>query len=120
MQRHDREATAAPVPAGGLVDVECEAATLVLTDPRDAFGFTTWPRLMHAEGLLTDDDVARWEADVDAAVADGEFLYAVTFFITSSSNPDTRRRARPSRQENGRRATLSLPRTVTPGGTARA
>ena len=55
--------------------------------PRDAFGFTTWPRLMHAEGLLTDDDVARWEADVDAAVADGEFLYAVTFFITSGSKP---------------------------------
>jgi hypothetical protein len=42
---------------------------------------------MHAEGLLTDDDVARWEADVDAAVADGEFLYAVTFFITSGSKP---------------------------------
>jgi hypothetical protein len=59
----------------------------VLTDPRDAFGFATWPRLMHAEGLLTDDEVARWEADVHAAVTDGVFLYAVTFFITSGSKP---------------------------------
>ena len=69
----------------GLSEVECEAATLVLTDPRDAFGFMTWPRLMHAEGLLADDEVAGWEADIDASVAAGEFLYAVTFFITSGS-----------------------------------
>jgi ubiquinone/menaquinone biosynthesis C-methylase UbiE len=71
----------------GLAEVECEAATLVLTDPRDAFGFMTWPRLMHAEGLLADDEVAGWEADIDASVAGGEFLYAVTFFITSGSKP---------------------------------
>ncbi len=69
----------------GLVDVECEAATLVLTDPHDAFGFTTWPRLMHAAGLLTDEEVARWEAGVDAAVDRGDFLYAVTFFIASGT-----------------------------------
>ena len=71
----------------GLADVECEAATLVLTDPRDAFGFTTWPRLMHAEGLLADAELARWEAAVEAAVGDGDFLYAVTFFITSGTKP---------------------------------
>jgi hypothetical protein len=40
---------------------------------------------MHAEGQLTDDEVASWEAAIDAAVAGGEFLYAVTFFITSGS-----------------------------------
>ena len=71
----------------GLSEVECEAATLVLTDPRDAFGFMTWPRLMQAEGLLADHEVAGWEADIDASVAAGEFLYAVTFFITSGSKP---------------------------------
>jgi SAM-dependent methyltransferase len=71
----------------GLVDVDCEASTLVLTDPHDAFGFTTWPRLMHAEGLLTDADVARWDAEIDAAVANGDFLYAVTFFIASGTKP---------------------------------
>jgi len=71
----------------GLVDVACEAATLVLTDPDDAFGFTTWPQLMHLEGLLTDDELARWEADVGAAVANRDFLYAVTFFIASGTKP---------------------------------
>ena len=71
----------------GLADVECEAATLVLTDPRDAFGFTIWPRLMHAEGLLTDDELARWEGAVDAAVGGDEFLYAVTFFVASGTKP---------------------------------
>jgi ubiquinone/menaquinone biosynthesis C-methylase UbiE len=71
----------------GLVDVACEAATLVLTDPDDAFGFSTWPQLMHLEGLLTDDELARWDAGVDAAVANGDFLYAVTFFISSGTKP---------------------------------
>jgi SAM-dependent methyltransferase len=71
----------------GLVDVSCEAATLVLTDPDDAFGFTTWPKLMHLEGLLTDDELARWDADVGTAVANGDFLYAVTFFIASGTKP---------------------------------
>jgi SAM-dependent methyltransferase len=69
----------------GLTDVACEAATLVLTDPNDAFGFSTWPRLMQLEGLLTDDEVARWDADVGAAVANGDFLYSVTFFIASGT-----------------------------------
>jgi ubiquinone/menaquinone biosynthesis C-methylase UbiE len=71
----------------GLVDVDCEASTLVLTDPHDAFGFTTWPRLMQAEGLLTEHEVARWDAELDAAVANGDFLYAVTFFIASGTKP---------------------------------
>ncbi len=71
----------------GLREVACEAATLVLTDPDDAFGFTTWPRLMHHEGLLTADEVARWDAEVGGAVANGDFLYAVTFFIASGTKP---------------------------------
>jgi ubiquinone/menaquinone biosynthesis C-methylase UbiE len=69
----------------GLVDVACEAATLVLTDPRDAFGFTTWPHLMHLEGLLTSEELARWDATVNDVVDSGEFLYAVTFFIASGT-----------------------------------
>jgi SAM-dependent methyltransferase len=71
----------------GLVDVACEASTLVLTNPDDAFGFTTWPRLMHLEGLLADDELARWEAGVTATVENGDFLYAVTFFIASGTKP---------------------------------
>jgi ubiquinone/menaquinone biosynthesis C-methylase UbiE len=73
--------------SAGLVDVGCEASTLVLTDPHDAFGFTTWPRLMLHEGLLTDDEVARWDAEVATAVANGNFLYSVTFFIASGTKP---------------------------------
>ena len=71
----------------GLVDVDCEAAALVLTDPRDAFGFRTWPKLMQAAGLLTVDELARWDAAIDTAVANGDFLYSVTFFITSGTKP---------------------------------
>ena len=71
----------------GLVEVACEAATLVLTDPRDAFGFATWPHLMHLEGLVTDDELARWDATVNDVVDSGEFLYAVTFFIASGTKP---------------------------------
>src|SRR5262245_7163375 len=71
----------------GLTDVDCEAATLVLTDPHDAFGFRTWPKLMLAEGLLTDDELARWDDAVDTAVAGGDFLYSVTFFIASGTRP---------------------------------
>jgi hypothetical protein len=40
---------------------------------------------MQLEGLLTDDEVARWDADVGAAVANGDFLYSVTFFIASGT-----------------------------------
>lgn len=71
--------------SAGLGDVECEGSTLVLTDPHDAFGFMTWPQLMLHEGLLTDDEVDRWDAEIATAVANDEFLYAVTFFITSGT-----------------------------------
>jgi hypothetical protein len=37
--------------------------------------------------LLTDDELARWEADVNKAVENGDFLYAVTFFIASGTKP---------------------------------
>jgi SAM-dependent methyltransferase len=73
--------------AAGLVDVAVEGTTLVLTDPGDAFGFATWARAMHDRGLLHAGDVARFEADVRAAADAGDFLYAVTFFITSGRTP---------------------------------
>jgi SAM-dependent methyltransferase len=73
--------------AAGLVDVAIEGATLVLADPDDAFGFPTWPRTMHDRGLLDAPDVERFEADVRASADAGDFLYAVTFFITSGRTP---------------------------------
>ena len=73
--------------AAGLVDVAIEGTTLVLTDPDDAFGFPTWARAMHDRGLLDVHDVERFEADVRASAVAGDFLYAVTFFITSGRTP---------------------------------
>jgi SAM-dependent methyltransferase len=73
--------------AAGLVDVAVEGTTLVLTDPADAFGFATWARTMHDRGLLDAPDVARFEAEVQASADAGDFLYAVTFFITSGRTP---------------------------------
>ena len=73
--------------AAGLVDVAIEGITLVLTDPDDAFGFPTWARTMHDRGLLDAPDVERFEADVRASADAGDFLYAVTFFITSGRTP---------------------------------
>jgi len=73
--------------AAGLIDVAVEGSTLVLDDPDDAFGFATWARAMHDRGLLEAPDVERFEADVRASAAAGDFLYAVTFFITSGRTP---------------------------------
>jgi SAM-dependent methyltransferase len=73
--------------AAGLVDVAIEGATLVLANPDDAFGFPTWARTMHDRGLLDATDVERFEADVRASADAGDFLYAVTFFITSGRTP---------------------------------
>jgi SAM-dependent methyltransferase len=73
--------------AAGLVDVAIEGTTLVLTDPDDAFGFPTWARAMHDRGLLDAPDVERFEAGVRASSDAGDFLYAVTYFITSGRTP---------------------------------
>jgi SAM-dependent methyltransferase len=73
--------------AAGLIDVTVEGTTLVLDDPDDAFGLPTWARVMHDRGLLDLPEVERFEADVRAAAAAGDFLYAVTFFITSGRRP---------------------------------
>ena len=73
--------------AAGLIDVAVEGTTLVLDDPDDAFGLPTWPRVMHDRGLLDLPEVERFEADVRAAADAGDFLYAVTFFITSGRRP---------------------------------
>jgi hypothetical protein len=73
--------------AAGLVDVAVEGTTLVLTDPDDAFGFPTWARTMHDRGMLDAPDLERFEADVRTSADAGDFLYAVTFFITSGRTP---------------------------------
>jgi SAM-dependent methyltransferase len=61
----------------GLADVQVEARTLVVHDARavdGVMGLRSW-----ADGTGDEDP---WRAAFDAAVAEGTFLYAVTFFLT--------------------------------------
>jgi hypothetical protein len=46
-------------------------------------GLRTWAASAHRRGDLPAEDVARWEHAVDESIAQGHFLYAVTFFLTS-------------------------------------
>lgn len=70
----------------GLERIAIEAMTLVVRDPSavdNVMGLRTWAATAQQHGHLEEDEVARWEALYDETVADGKFLYAVTFFITS-------------------------------------
>ncbi len=66
----------------GLRDVRVEAQTLILHDPRQAFGVAEWAKRAHEKGLLTPDEAAAWEAAFARVVDAGTFLFAVTFFTT--------------------------------------
>jgi SAM-dependent methyltransferase len=71
--------------AVGLRDIQVEARTLVVRDPAavdNVMGLRTWAESAHAHGLISAEEAARWPALLDAAVAAGGFLYAVTFFLT--------------------------------------
>jgi SAM-dependent methyltransferase len=69
----------------GLVDVHVEAAPVTLRDPAaldNAMGLRSWAGVAHERGLLAAEDVARWEQQLDDAVAAGRFLYAFSLFLT--------------------------------------
>jgi SAM-dependent methyltransferase len=68
----------------GLVDIDVDATTLVLTDPDDAFGFPAWVRTRAEEGQgLTTADVEEWEAGVERARREPGFVYAVSYLVTT-------------------------------------
>jgi SAM-dependent methyltransferase len=74
----------------GLTNVEVEATTIVLRDPTaldNAMGLRSWAATAHENGLLDRTDVVAWEEQLDAAIAEGRFLYAFTIFITSGVKP---------------------------------
>jgi SAM-dependent methyltransferase len=74
----------------GLEQVSVEAKTLIVRDPLSldgVLGLRSWARAASAEGIMTDDDVTRWEILYDETVAQGKFLWSVTFFITSGRKP---------------------------------
>jgi SAM-dependent methyltransferase len=70
----------------GLEDVEVEAMTVVLRDPTaldNALGLRDWAGIAHDRGYLAAEDVSAWEREIDAAVAEGRFLYSFSLFATS-------------------------------------
>jgi SAM-dependent methyltransferase len=74
----------------GLRDVKVEGMPLVIQDPTavdNVMGLRTWAASAHRRGDLPAEDVARWEQDIEEAIAQGYFLYAVTFFLTSGVKP---------------------------------
>jgi SAM-dependent methyltransferase len=74
----------------GLTDVSVDAATVVLRDPsalENAMGLRSWAATAAERGHLPREDVARWEEEIDAAVAEGRFLYAFTIFLTAGTKP---------------------------------
>jgi ubiquinone/menaquinone biosynthesis C-methylase UbiE len=70
----------------GLERIRVEPMTLVVRDPAavdNVMGLRTWGATAHRIGLLSADEVRRWEELYEATIAAGKFLYAVTFFVTS-------------------------------------
>lgn len=76
--------------AAGLEHVSVEAKTLIVRDPRsldDVMGLRSWARAARVHGTINDEEVNRWETLYDETVAQGKFLWSVTFFITSGRKP---------------------------------
>ena len=73
-----------------LEDVSVEASTLVVRDPAsvdNVMGLRSWARGAAAAGFLSRDEVEHWEAVYNEVVAQGQFLWSVTFFVTSGRKP---------------------------------
>jgi len=67
----------------GLRDIGIEAFPLVLTDPDDAFGIATWVAYWHQE--FTEADAAAWDAGMQRAREQGNFVYALLYFVVSGT-----------------------------------
>jgi SAM-dependent methyltransferase len=70
----------------GLHDIAVNATTLVLTDPDDAFGLPSWPRIWQDEGGFSAEDLVTWDQAIDTARRNGMF-YAVTYLVVSATRP---------------------------------
>jgi SAM-dependent methyltransferase len=76
--------------ARGLTDIQVEAPTLVVRDPHvvdNVMGLRTWAQTASQQGVLTHAQAQAWTSQLDQAVAEGRFTYAVTFFITAATTP---------------------------------
>ena len=76
----------------GLADVSVEEKRLVVRDPTsvdNVMGLRSWGRSALAHGTMSDAEVQRWERSYDELVANGRFLWSVSFFITSGRKTAT-------------------------------
>lgn len=69
----------------GLSRISVDAFPLVLTDPGDAFGLPSWPRMWRDAGLgqFTGTDLAEWNRGMRAAAQLGGLVYALTFLVVA-------------------------------------
>jgi len=73
-----------------LDDVSVEERALIVRDPvsvDNVMGLRSWARTALAQGMMSDAEVQRWETLYDEVVAEGRFLWSVSFFITSGRKP---------------------------------
>jgi SAM-dependent methyltransferase len=76
----------------GLDDISVEARTLIVRDPArvdNVMGLRDWASFAHRAGVISADEARAWPTMIDDAAANGEFLYAVTYFITSATKPSS-------------------------------
>jgi SAM-dependent methyltransferase len=76
-----------------LDDVSVEEKALIVRDPTsvdNVMGLRSWARTALVRGMMSDVEVNRWETLYDEVVADGRFLWSVSFFITSGRKPAVR------------------------------
>jgi SAM-dependent methyltransferase len=74
--------------AAGLEDITVEVFPIVLRDPTaldNAMGLRSWARTAHERGQLSREDADAWERQLDAAIAEGRFLYSFSVFVTAGS-----------------------------------
>jgi SAM-dependent methyltransferase len=63
---------------------------LIVRDPTsvaNVMGLRSWAQTASDRGMMSADDVARWETLYDQVVAEGRFNWSVSFFITSGRKP---------------------------------
>lgn len=69
---------------GSVLDISTAAFPLVLTDPDDAFGLPSWPRLWQELGRFDDRDIAEWDEGIDGAREHG-MIYALLYFVVAAT-----------------------------------
>ncbi|HYZ99690.1 MAG TPA: methyltransferase domain-containing protein [Acidimicrobiales bacterium] len=71
-----------------VTDIAVAAFPLVITDPGDAFGLPSWPRLWRDRGIgaWDDDELSRWDQAIDTSRTSG-FVYALMYLVVSGTRP---------------------------------